>query len=203
MLRGEIRGKILPDRTGRHFHPGLLIFCAVVTGGLVLMSAGRLFSLRGRSRPRSAEVPSRPMKQPSNELTGTRRLPTIERLPEAARPLDVAEESPETTADEAPRIRVDNRSVAELWSLARATNDSWLKADIIEELEARRGRDGVAAIVEFLHDRDPDVRRVAVDALADLEAQDQVPAVRAVLVVETNREVRAAMDAMLREVAGH
>ena len=143
------------------------------------------------------------MKQPSNELTGTRRLPTIERLPEAARPLDVAEESPETTADEAPRIRVDNRSVAELWSLARATNDSWLKADIIEELEARRGRDGVAAIVEFLHDRDPDVRRVAVDALADLEAQDQVPAVRAVLVVETNREVRAAMDAMLREVAGH
>ena len=111
--------------------------------------------------------------------------------------------APEKSGDQPPapaRVRLESHRTSDLIEMARTTSDRWLKTDVIEELAVRRAREGIPLIVGLLRDADRDVRRVSVNALAELDADDQVPAVRAALAVETDRAVHGALEEALREL---
>lgn len=195
-------------RTARRRYPSLILV-VIVTGGLALIGAGRLFLFASHTS-RNDQASSIDVPDPFHD--GAPGLPSLPVQPAAAVGEDPGADdgqvgslgSDDSTepGDQPPKVRLDHRAVSELIDLARTTPDRWLKADIVDELASRREKASIPTIAGLLHDPDRDVRRVAANALAELDAEDQVPAMRAALATETDGAIRVAFQEALHEL-GH
>lgn len=100
----------------------------------------------------------------------------------------------------APHALLSRRSPTELSSLLRASPDAWTRADALEQLARMHDDDCLPAIRDALSDSERDVRREAVDALAEMGDPLAVRFLRAAWAREPDAEVRAEIRAAIDEL---
>lgn len=115
----------------------------------------------------------------------------------------------------APHIRVDTMTTPEIVSRLfqpaqpaerrkpphlPTTSEPGLRADLIEELAARRAPDSGRVIAQLLTEQDGDIRRVAADALAEIGDPGTLPDLTAALTRERDGRVRIALVEAIDEL---